>query len=241
MSSFRIKRALSKSILLLLIAISLTYACTKREDGVNNSKTINPNHQHNMENNNSHQSIQAQHGIIDTAQTHQNLAEGQVFNSMSDIPSAVHDEQNKNVTIIFPSDYFVQADSSFDYQQYALDQDFISATPNPDNSVTVVMSQQRHNALLKSVQVEIENSAKNIMNDSLHSHIKKIDVSSDFHNIDIYVDSDKYDDITVHTAPFTLAASALIYQTYAGTERHVHVRICNYETNITLESFTYPQ
>lgn len=239
MQHFTFKRLRISYVLTVFLFCIALFGCTRNEsssqDNDTNISDIKNSQQADIIPSNQPESI------IDALKTEQKLAESQVTSDMYSIAEVEHDISKDNVSIILPCDYFTDADENFDYSAYAKEQGFISAAKNPDDSVTVVMSHERHNALLKSIEVEIKNSADLFINSNDTPHVKLINFSSGFHNIDIYVDKEHYENVSVHTAPFSLAASAMIYQIYAGSERHVHVSIIDYKTKIVLESFIYPK
>ncbi len=178
--------------------------------------------------------------VIENAQNNQSINEDKVVDSMSSIVTV--DKQNDgNVTIVLPKEFFSEAGKSFDYEEYAEKQNFLSAVQNSDKSVNVVMTEARHEELLRSIKIEIEANAKKMITADATPYIKNIIFDEDFQNIDIYVIKEEFENTAVDFAPFTLAASAMIYQTYAGAEKFTKVNIFDEKTGEFLTSTVYPQ
>lgn len=148
--------------------------------------------------------------------------------------------ESKTVEIIYPASLFEGEDmSSFDSAKYCEENGFSSAVVNEDGTVTITMTEKKHNELITEVTKTLEGTFAEFVNGKDTPYIKEINHTEDFGKVTIKVVREEYEkafDFTV----LSIGLSVPIAQMSVGFDPKVEISVVDAETNEVISKTVYP-
>lgn len=145
--------------------------------------------------------------------------------------SDIESESNfGKVTITIPSSLTKkQVSGDFDGESFAAEAGYDSATLQEDGSITVVMSQKKHNELMADIRKQLEAQFGEFSNDPATPYIKEILCNKDFTEITMRVDRAGYE-ATFDVTSVGIAAGVGMYRVFSGENSSTHFQVVDEAT-----------
>lgn len=142
------------------------------------------------------------------------------------------------VEITFPASLFEDAED-FDPAAYAREQGFLSAVVNEDGSVTVTMTETKHNELISEMTKTLEETFAGFVEGDTTPYIKEITHNDDFTKVTIKVVRAEYENAFDFTV-VAIGMSVPIAQIAVGFEANVEISVVDVDTGDVISSVVYP-
>lgn len=149
------------------------------------------------------------------------------------------EEQMPTVEITLPAMLF-ESQEDFDPEAYARENGFLSAVENEDGSITVTMSKQRQELVLKETAQAVEESFGALIQGESTPYIKDISYNHDFSEVTMVVDKAAYERAFDMT-PLAIALSSAMYQSLSGVEFLLTLDIVDEATEEIIQTVCYPE
>ncbi len=144
------------------------------------------------------------------------------------------------VEITFPAVLFTNVDmSTFDANSYAKDNGFLSAVVNSDGSVTVTVSKDQYEEILRETAESLDTTFSELIEAEDTPYIKDVTHSDDFRTVEMKVVRADYES-TFDLTPFVIGISVMTYQSLLGIDPHVEISVVDADTGDTINSAVYP-
>lgn len=150
----------------------------------------------------------------DTAET---ATEDGASAEQTEEPAAEKDPEPETVSITIPSGYFTEEE----LEQMVGDTasgNYESITANDDGSVTVVMTQEQHQALLSVVAESLRSTVADEFPSDDYPSVKSMEFSDDFTEMTLTVDYAAYDSSFDSISEYLGIFACAFYQIFAGTD-----------------------
>lgn len=156
------------------------------------------------------------------------------------VTAGCSDNAGKNVTITMPTFMLELTDidpESFDAEQYCKDQNLVDAKINEDGSLTIVMSEDMHNAQLN----EMIEQAEVAFDDYISSNVYVVDVSAsdDYSSVTVTVDKAEYEN-AFDLSYFAVGVPALAVRMMMGEDVSTKIDIVDSSSGAVLNHYDVP-
>ena len=142
----------------------------------------------------------------------------------------------EKVTITVPSNLLGEdaRNTQAEYDAFAKESGYDSATLNDDGSVTYVMSNQKHDEIMQELRNTINSSFNDLKNEEGYEHIESISANNTFTEFSVVVSKEKIGFMD-SALTFILRVSGEMYNIFNGTPTdNVAIKFVNSETGETI-------
>lgn len=148
--------------------------------------------------------------------------------------------ESKTVEIVYPASLFEGEDmASFDPAKYCEETGFSSAVVNEDGTVTVTMTEEKHNEIISEVTKSLDDTFTEFVNGEATPYIKEINYTEDFSKVTIKVAREEYEKALDFTV-LAIGLSVPIAQMSVGFDVRVEISVVDVETNEIISETVYP-
>ncbi len=148
-------------------------------------------------------------------------------------------DENAPVDVVLPTAFFAGTDmSEFDPEEYAEAQGYEAAVVNEDGSVTVTMSAEKYDSMLKKLERNILDLIDDYLRSADTDYIQSITYNEDYSLFTMTVDRAAYQ-AAFDTTPVSLLLNAALYHMLIPGDAALSVEIIDAETQALLDTVTY--
>lgn len=152
-------------------------------------------------------------------------------------------DEPEMVTLTIPSVYF-EEDELTEIVGDASSDNYESLTMNDDGSVTLVMTEKQHQAILAAVKESLISSAADAFPDDDCPSVKSMAFSDDFTEATLSVNYESYENSFDSLCEYTAIISCAIYQIFSGIDADnvsVTISVVDEESGEIKRSACYPE
>lgn len=153
-------------------------------------------------------------------------------------------EEQSTVDITIPAEMFESDEVDPDtIMEDMKAQGVTKVVENSDGSLTIKMSKEKHEQIMKDMRAEIRNTIDEIKASQDYPSIKNITFNESFSEFNLMVNKEAYEDSFDGFVSITFGLSGMLYQFYDGKDMddiQVTINVMDDSNGDLIETFAYP-